>query len=572
MRWLQHVPIYLGLFCILEVVLDSNHGLVEWLSPDVATKGNVGHGPTKEDLALMNDENTNYNYTQLPRSPTIIAREEDTPEPEGAVEDPAEEIAKPATKEKETPATLLVTGPPKEPEGTAAADAEVPVQQGQGQADEAGTQEITKGREAKERQKAAAVAVQHVLADESRPHPHHQAPPYNFYKPTGSETWFHLHCADEGMSNWKISLAQFISVARGAGAVIVEPCVARGMLRNCNASDPGTYTGGVPRQALPEGMVPLREVFEMQTFLDYYPKIVPYDEFLRYTNYGTSIANVEKICMSRWLANAGPQHICRANNISNYMMGAHIEPIDRMFSATKERNEHAVVEIYNLWRWGIASYKPGCNDKRCRQFPVAIDANWKDFEQQFSFPKHQIQNVKEMLQQLLPDTTLMADGNINFGALQWRPEGQTIPYMECAKALVKARDVLAAQHNIPKENFLLMTPLSERKDLVWDGVAFDARNHTNTVIEALQYLRANSIQRLEDVHSVNDGSLPAVWDFVAASLATAYSTCHRCRGSFCHHCSYSGHSATFSMSNREKYRHDAGLQWENTSRSCWPEW
>lgn len=395
---------------------------------------------------------------------------------------------------------------------------------------------------------------------------------YNFYEPTDSELWMYIHTANEGISNWRRSFAQLLLFARSMNATIVEPCVAGGMLRSCNATDPGY------KATPPAYLYPLRDIMDMEKVLDIHPRIVPYDDFVRVTKYNDPETHVNRGCFAKFY-NKFP--FCKDRGLPNYWGGqSDIEPID---NAVKERDsgKHGIVEMVDYWKYALAYYhRPGaCGSRKCKRPAEIDDEEALQLKDKLPFPEKVYDDINGMLATLLPDKTPRPEtegGGFNFGAIQFRPETRYIPYIECAQAIIETRDVMAKEHGIPKGNFLLLSPLSARKSLMWDGV--NATTHDNGVEiadQALKMLTEAGILRLEQAHTIDDGTLPAIWDMSLASMATAYSTCARgkkCFSAMCRQCNYRGRSATFTLFLRRKRREQLGIFGsKNSTHFCWPE-
>lgn len=399
---------------------------------------------------------------------------------------------------------------------------------------------------------------------------------YKFYKPTGPEQWLYIHSANEGISNWRLSLAQLLYAAKGLDATIVEPCIANGMLRSCNASDPGLKLDS----SLPQYLYPLREIFDMNQILDFHPKIVPYHDFVQITNYQPE--NSHKICLTRM--GKAYNHICKVKNITNHMMGGFIPAFNDSLAELK-LGQHGIVELYDYWRNGLIGlqYPSSCN-KVGKKNKVKCSKQIFDNEQakvlskQLHFPNKTFETVHSLLDKILPNKTPATNGKneLNFGAIQFRPETKALDYVECAKAIVQSRNIMAEENNIPKENFVLLSPLSTRKSLVWAGVQATVNSHTahNAVQEALDLLAKEGLLRLETVHSLEDGTLPAVWDMSMAAMATSYATCAKgkqCKRDFCQKCNYRGKSAGFTLELRRGRQNRLELPRHNSTYWCWPE-
>ena len=361
--------------------------------------------------------------------------------------------------------------------------------------------------------------------------------------------WVHVVDWAEGMAAWRVSLQEVLAIAKFFNATFVEPCVESARLISCCQ----TRDNGRNQQTR------LGDIMNLNALRsNVYDKIVTYEKFVKTTGYNYSNRQDDErifpVCL-----NFRQYETCQGMDADDVMNTTHGEPwqptIDKAVEASN--NSTVILEIMKYRKLGLAKYHYNRKQRIDSLAPGAM--------KNVGFPKAQYRRVQRMLRK-----NLNISQGLKFAAIQWRPEWRhgngRLNYTRCAEQLLQSRDYISERDGIPKENFILMSPLSTKKELQWRGVKKRADQNANASYPALQMLLDAGFLKLENAMDapVKDGGLLAIWDFIVAQKASTFSTCSGCKRPGCAACNYQGQSVKYVLG----LRRDANPS--GRTYRCWP--
>ena len=376
----------------------------------------------------------------------------------------------------------------------------------------------------------------------------------------------YVRSADEGLSSWRIVLAELLVLAHMTGAALIEPCVHKSRLVACDVAQSKGYN-----------RVLVSDLFDVPA-LSTFATIVPPDE----APHGQANRSV---CLHDF--HASPRDLCARKGLPD-SYGISVKEL------VCESAELLVVVNYR--REAIS----GLDEDLKRKVLGAMD-----------FAKSAYDDAKGLAGLMgLPE---------RFVAYHWRSEMHEDNYKACAQHLIESRDRQLAQ--LPSSSHadtnvtLLISDLMDNADLHWgrewphkeQGALaltrlFDAGfvKLDSFVTVALQrldaarmaahssevILDAGRIRALEVLNRTTEADLarvfsermlaltfatqPAgdlgevsVWDLILSKKADILSTCSGCQSSqVCNQCAWQGHFAEFITTMRAASH--------GTTNTCWP--
>lgn len=358
----------------------------------------------------------------------------------------------------------------------------------------------------------------------------------------GGGLWIHNIGFEEGMSAWRNSVKQMLMIAKAFNATFVEPCVKRGRLMSC--------------ANLPTSSVRLGDVCDVTVLKQFHPKIASFEEFQTATGYNKTCKgdNVVLACLAhRKTCQMGP------TQLRSTCKKADQPAIDQAIRDSQTKPSPVILEIGSIRVVCIGNYIQ--STPQVAQYANAGDA----MVARLPFAPHHYEEVASML-----ETSLNIPRGAKFAAIQWRPETiEDLNYTACANALLQSRDHISQRDGIPKENFILLSPLSLVHELQWGGVAHLADRHNDTSYPSLQRLFDHGFHKMEQIPGVAiaDGINLVVWDYIVAQTATTFSQCTKSKNTcqLCSKCNYSGRAGGLVYGLRQKYTGGRGK-----SDQCWP--
>ena len=223
----------------------------------------------------------------------------------------------------------------------------------------------------------------------------------------------------EGVSSWMVSISELLIVAKALNATLVEPCIRRGRLVNCQ--DPAEWN------------MKLTEVFDVHKMKEYHPHLISHADFLDQTRDVAATANstvavVYQVCHSKpkWEKKHCEEQLERQFDVKIS------STLERAIEASKTHN--TVLQMTSYWREGFSSMehcgKPFLPDKSNR-YVNQIKFKYLHFKQEYF----------SLIDAMLQDAGIKND---DFSMIQWRGEAMKLDFVTCANHIVTARNIMNA--------------------------------------------------------------------------------------------------------------------------------
>lgn len=337
----------------------------------------------------------------------------------------------------------------------------------------------------------------------------------------------------EGLSSWRIAVAELLTVARLTNASLAEPCVRHGRLS-------GDCSGPSLR---------LREVFDVEQMKKIAPIVSPDEAAAMRVN-----ATVAGVCMHF----GNPKDVCKPSIWGTLQT-----------CPANLANRAQVLEIDAYRRMGVMGITADMVDE-------ALEA--------IMFSPTQIRLAADMVRRRAFDEN-------DYIVYQWRSETKHQNLAKCVQNLVRSKET-RFRRDTP---VLLVSDLTLEKGHQWGGIhrsdqgmierALDelrAHNFTkifddrDAVDGALDIARASNITTLDGKNAFTDLSkvdlvFPAIWDAVIASNAKVLATCSGCQSRICKDCMWQGNYAGLILQLRNIRKRHQLLPGFAQTLTCWPE-
>ena len=354
--------------------------------------------------------------------------------------------------------------------------------------------------------------------------------------------WIHVVEFAEGMAAWRAAFFELLVLAKSLNATLVEPCVVGGRLSSCTRA--------------PKTAVRLGDYYDLRQARQYHSKIASAEEFIEATGYNHTSPQLYNKKTPNMFALSLDRKQSDLGKLLN-VAPSYDRPTQKNLDKAIENSVNAttILEITTMRKWSLNKYQ---------YQGKTLDKQLADrLMSRTFFRQEQFDYVRSLLR-----TKFNIKPDDKFGVIQWRPELKGLNYTDCAHAILETRDVVSSQRGIPKENFILISPLSHRKSMQWGGVATMAKKDP-TSYPSLQMLMDAGFHKLEEALPVNitDGSLLVVWDMITAMMAEDLSSCARCPKSVCGKCNYQGAASLYTVMLQDAYIADKK---EKTTNVCWP--
>lgn len=350
----------------------------------------------------------------------------------------------------------------------------------------------------------------------------------------------------EGMANWRQSIAELFYVAKHLDATFVEPCARAGRLSSCSKLSES-----------PGAKFRLHQVMDLTYWRSYHPNIITEEDFLLVQNVRQPEIFLD--CQTFYGRSCGKRNTYAKKDLPILANAMNVS-----------QTSTAIWQLKTYYRGGLTAYTTSHvgNSK----------SEIRDLLNNFTPTPNEYNRVKKWIHQVVTNSTTPPndiDAPLpKFATIQWRPEHTAgLNHVTCAQAIIEARDVLSEEAGIPKENFLLMSSLSENLALSWGGVAGDAAASKGRDKQALAMLKEAGFKRLEKMYNANlhDATFPPVWDLITAELATSHSTCSGCNSHICKACNHQGSASKYFLEKRKKKRSTLPESEKGFTHNCWAE-
>ncbi|CAB9522287.1 expressed unknown protein [Seminavis robusta] len=381
--------------------------------------------------------------------------------------------------------------------------------------------------------------------------------------------WIHVLRWGEGIASWKITFKEILAMAKYTDAVVVEPCIGGGRLISCRQYiDPNSAQIMNMTITMKPETIRFGDVYDLDRVRAVYPHVASYEEFAHATGYRYNATTgrldnsveLQQNTFHACLARSG----CRPGEPqTTYRKNKQVE-IDKAAKNARKKRKVTVLEIHyqerdSMRRWRVPNV-PGKNPPLISDSLGGIQP-----EQLLRFHKRHYDQVDYMLH-----NSLNISQGAPYAAFQWRPERMKEDYIPCAQAILNARDTISKQDNIPKDQFVLISPLSLVPSLQWGPLAKEADQSPNTSYPSLQLLLDAGFKKLEQSATFTD-AIPdevylVIYDFILAEKAQTFTTCSDCSGNdYCSRCNWQGRASKYAISLRQEATRGRGK-----INTCWP--
>lgn len=310
----------------------------------------------------------------------------------------------------------------------------------------------------------------------------------------------------DGMGQWHLSIAQLVALAARLSLVLVEPCVRNGRIAPCPEEPGGRLPGGdMSAVGKRDRVSPLSTYFDTVAlrakFRPQYNVMLPFSDFILQHNGSGLLRASRLICGCK-----GCSRSCANGSIIPGMSKAARTPGSLMKFATGMPVLH--LERY---RFEYINHKLLPRD-------VLADARWG----------LRFAPVLETLGAALPRMLGLPD---TYLALQWRSEGLSKNFSQCAQSLLASKRAAEEALGLPRDGAALLI-----SDVPWNWNASLWENAMNRMADAerahqaqqaLQTLAKARLKKLDALPTMEDadpGAL-AVLDLILARQAIHLVAC-----------------------------------------------
>ena len=320
----------------------------------------------------------------------------------------------------------------------------------------------------------------------------------------------------EGVSSWMVSISELLIVAKALNATLVEPCIRRGRLVNCQ--DPAEWN------------MKLTEVFDVHKMKEYHPHLISHADFLDQTRDVAATANktvavVYQVCHSKpkWEKKHCEEQLERQFDVKIS------STLERAIEASKIHN--TVLQMTSYWREGFSSMehrgKPLLPDKSNR-YVNQIKFKYLHFKQEYF----------SLIDAMLQDAGIKND---DFSVIQWRGEIMDLDYVTCANHIVTARNIINAAARTNSTPFVLISSLNRNETNIWNGGSKGngTQEALNILLDDNGFLNLDTLAQ-KHLKNMKDPLVLAILDLILAMKAKEFTTCSsQCR-SICSKCGHQG--------------------------------
>lgn len=329
------------------------------------------------------------------------------------------------------------------------------------------------------------------------------------------DLYVHVTSWDEGLSSYRKSITEIVSMARKLNATMVEPCIKDGSLKRCSKREKITLK--------------YSDIFDAG-------KIRRFVRLITEEDFELAIAakmNVAKTKMCVHRGSPPAEKICKFPN--HYSDSKTIEYVEK---AVRDRKTGtSVLEIEHYRKGGFGSLKAKSLD---------IDSVW---------------GINRELYDKFDKLHLALGLPKNYSVFHWRGEVMSADLMRCAHELLKSRVTRMGNTSTP---VYLMSSFSKSTLLQWGGVNTRFQAQQESVNKALDFLAEHNFKKLDSILTEKDTPdliFLAVYDLIAAEKASDFITCSGSCGGICNECNYDGNFPKLAIEFRTLV--------SKTSHKCW---
>jgi len=455
----------------------------------------------------------------------------------------------------------------------------------------------SKKKRKKKRRKRITSIIKNVFFDPPATIDYYADPPFDpsFNDPDSTQIPINTNAANlflyghewrEGVANWLITLSELFIIAKEINATVVLPCIQRGRLVPCLPQSQSQSQSQSNDHA--DWNYRLEDVFNLDRIRTFHPYFVEQEEFQQILDQNPSYKEYKFCHLYRWRFKGDEteeKHRCpegsyvygHQNTTNPFLEQAtkdayEISQLDLQQQQQQQQEQRAPVVMnmtkYDKWGWRHTLF----NHKH-------IVPGGLEYTQEFKLKYFPFQERYSLFVDKLLDEAGIV--NHDYVVIQWRAELHSIDYLECAKHIVTARDLLTKRNRnrnnhadasasgitITKNTkFILMSSLNTDESVVWNELSMgsQAKDALHYLLDDHGFLKIDTLvaKHKEEAKDQIDYS---IWDTIMAVKAKKYVFCDlSCDDdSICAQCGHRGQFPRFAMKLREDANH--------TSTMCWPE-
>ena len=348
-----------------------------------------------------------------------------------------------------------------------------------------------------------------------------------------------IHSAGDGITRWRISLAETISFAVSKGLILVEPCVRNGRVQPCDseelarterelqsASSAGAHALG--RRGMLRPLSAYKDTAKVRQMFPQSPNLLmPFTDFVRDWD-GAALLERSRLVCAAFMSTRGCNSTYQTQVWNGHIVG-NSKAARRAGSLFERVRGQPVLHLYYL-KYGFFTHNMSSLTRAyagLSTFAPALHA----------------------LAKTLPEALGLSEG---FFAYHWRSEKICHDYHGCSTKLLAAKAQVEFQHGIaPGRRSLLISDIAATNDSLWGGMSNGGHLHSR----ALQMASARALDRLLAANMTKLDSLPSmagadpgaisVLDLLLGQCAGYLLTCASKHAKCAERCAWAGNYANF---------------------------
>ena len=348
-----------------------------------------------------------------------------------------------------------------------------------------------------------------------------------------------IHSAGDGITRWRISLAETISFAVSKGLILVEPCVRNGRVQPCDseelarterelqlASSAGARALG--RRGMLRTLSAYKDTAKVRQMFPESPHLLmPFVEFVRDWD-GAALLNRSRLVCAAFMNTGGCNSTYQTQVWSGHIVG-NSKTARRAGPLFARVRGQPVLHLYYL-KYGFFAHNMSSLSRAyagLNTFAPALHA----------------------VAETLPEALGLAEG---YFAYHWRSEKICHDYDGCSAKLLAAKTQVELQHGIaPGRRSLLISDIAATNDSLWGGMSAGGHLHSRPLREAstraLNRLLAANMTKLDSLPSMAgaDPGAISVLDLLLGQRAGHLLTCASKHAKCAEKCAWPGNYANF---------------------------
>lgn len=328
---------------------------------------------------------------------------------------------------------------------------------------------------------------------------------------------------------------ELLRLARLANCTIVEPCMSDdGKLGSC----------------LNSSGIPVSKIFDLSDALHpsnrHLPVLMPYNEYIIHQNSTAFLTKTEfDLCMT--ILRKDPSR-CPSSKL---------RPLQQYLSSST-----LILHLEDLWRHN------GSVGDLAKMLGVN---NTGSVPNELLFHPSHVRKVERILRR-----SNITDGN--FSVIHWRAEKRGMDLIECANAVLNAKNQI--EQDKGSHPFIILTSLNKNASMMWAGSKNMVKGNHSTVIQALDMLRDQNFLKFDELMlgqmQIQNAGMLAIYDLILALKSKSFASCARdekygCNSGdaeqVCERCNHIGKFGSLAISLRKR----SLIHANDSSWGCWPQ-